>query len=72
MNKTHLKFQLRSDHANANGLYPIYLYANINGKVKWFTTNHSLPEKAWNEKNRKSALPVRIGKRSITILPVSF
>jgi len=53
MNKTHLKFQLRKDRANANGLYPIYLYANINGSVKYFSINHSVPEKAWNEKKQE-------------------
>lgn len=53
MNKLHIKFQPRKDRANKNGYYPIYLYANVNGKVKYFTLNHFIPLKAWNEKKQE-------------------
>lgn len=56
MNKTHFKFQLRKDRANANGLFPIYLYANINGSVKYFTINQSITERAWNEKKQEVSI----------------
>jgi integrase/recombinase XerC len=44
---------LRKDRANVDGMYPIYLYANINGNVKYFTINHFIPQKAWNEKKQE-------------------
>jgi len=50
MNKIHLKFHLRVERANSDGLYPIYLYANINGERKNFTINRAIPENAWNQK----------------------
>ncbi len=53
MNKIHLKFHLRTDRKASDGLYPIYLYANINGKRKHFSINHSVSLKAWNEKNQE-------------------
>mgnify|MGYP001225635351 CR=1 FL=1 len=53
MNKIHLKFQLRFDRSNANGHYPIYLHVNINGERKYFSINHSIPEKDWNEKRQE-------------------
>jgi site-specific recombinase XerD len=53
MNKIHIKFQLRKDRANKNGYYPIYLYANVNGTVRYFTLNHFVPLKAWNEKKQE-------------------
>lgn len=53
MNKIHLKFHLRTDRANSDGLYPIYLYANINGERKHFSLNHAVTLKAWNEKNQE-------------------
>ena len=56
MNKIHIKFQLRKDRANKNGYYPIYLYANVNGKVKYFTLNHFVPLRAWNEKKQEVSL----------------
>ncbi|MEI6059996.1 MAG: site-specific integrase [Bacteroidota bacterium] len=53
MNKIHLKFQLRTDRATAKGLYPIYLYANINGERKYFTINHKVSTKAWNSNKQE-------------------
>jgi site-specific recombinase XerD len=53
MNKLHIKFQLRKDRPNTNGYYPIYLYSNVNGKVKYFTLNHFVSLKAWNEKKQE-------------------
>lgn len=53
MNKIHLKFQLRLDRPNINGHYPIYLHANINGERKYFSINHSVTEKEWNEKRQE-------------------
>ncbi|NVO21223.1 MAG: site-specific integrase [Bacteroidetes bacterium] len=41
------------DRSNVDRLYPIYLYANVNGKVKYFTTNHAVAEKAWNPKKQE-------------------
>lgn len=58
MNKVHIKFKLRSDRSNSNGLYPIYMYANINGKVRYFSLNHSVPPKAWNEKKQEVSITV--------------
>ena len=56
MNKIHLKFHLRIDRTKANGLYPIYLYANINGERKHFTINQSVSEKAWNVKKQEVSI----------------
>jgi site-specific recombinase XerD len=53
MNKVHIKFLLRKDRAKSNGLSPIYMYANINGKVKHFSLNHAVNTKAWNEKKQE-------------------
>jgi site-specific recombinase XerD len=53
MNKIHLKFHLRTDRSTSDGLYPIYLYANINGERKHFSLNHAVSIKAWNEKNQE-------------------
>ena len=53
MNKIHLKFKLRTDRANANDTYPIYLYANINREVRYFTLNRLIPKNAWNEKRQE-------------------
>ncbi|MFA5973806.1 MAG: site-specific integrase [Lentimicrobiaceae bacterium] len=53
MNKIHLKFHLRTDRTTSDGLYPIYLYANINGERKHFSLNHAVTLKAWNVKNQE-------------------
>lgn len=53
MNKLHIKIKLRKDRANKNGYFPLYLYANVNGKVKYFTLNHFVPQKAWIEKKQE-------------------
>lgn len=34
MNKIHLKFHLRTDREAPDGLYPIYLYANIKDQAQ--------------------------------------
>lgn len=56
MNRIHLNFQLRKDRVKTNGLYFIYLYANINGEVKYFTLNHAVTLKAWNEKKQEVSI----------------
>lgn len=56
MNRIHLNFQLRKDRAKTNGLYSIYLYANINGEVKYFTLNHAVTLKAWSEKQQEVSI----------------
>lgn len=53
MNKLHIKVQLRKDRTNKNGYYPIYLYANVNGKIRYFSLNHFVALKAWNEKKQE-------------------
>jgi hypothetical protein len=53
MNRLHIKFHLRKDRSNSKGFYPIYLYANINHKVKHFSLGHFVPEKAWSEKKQE-------------------
>lgn len=53
MNRIHLKFLLRSDRSNTKGTYPLHLYANINGDVKYFALNRLLPPNAWNEKRQE-------------------
>lgn len=56
MNRIHLKFILRTDRANAEGSFPIYLYANINSERKSFTLNRFIPLSAWNEKKQEVRL----------------
>jgi site-specific recombinase XerD len=53
MNKIHLKFKLRTDRTNAVDTFPIYLYANINKEIKYFTLNRLIPKNAWNEKRQE-------------------
>ena len=53
MNRIHLKFVLRTDRTNAEGTYPVYLYAKINGEIKNFTLKRFIPLNAWNEKRQE-------------------
>ena len=48
MNNTHFYFKLRKGRPTANGYDPIYFYANVNGALKRYSINHSVPESAWN------------------------
>lgn len=60
MNKTHIKFKLRADRANPKGDFQIYMYANVNGEVKYFSINRTVPESAWNQyaQEVKSSYPL--------------
>jgi site-specific recombinase XerD len=53
MNRIHLSFKLRTNRENVKGTYPLYLYANINKEVKFFTLNRFIPLSAWNEKRQE-------------------
>jgi len=53
MNRVHLKFVLRTDRTNAEGTYPVYLYASINSERKSFTLKRYIPLNAWNEKRQE-------------------
>jgi len=48
MNRAHFDLKLRKDRPKKDGTYGIYLYANLNGKLAWYSTNHSVKEKEWN------------------------
>lgn len=48
MNKAHFALKLRTDRKNIDGSCSIFLYANVNGKVKYFTTNCTAFEDQWN------------------------
>lgn len=53
MNKTHFTFKLRLSRKNVHDMRTIYFYANVNGVVKYYSTNHSVPELAWNQQKKK-------------------
>ncbi|PKP33285.1 MAG: hypothetical protein CVT99_02195 [Bacteroidetes bacterium HGW-Bacteroidetes-16] len=48
MNRAHFALKLRKDRPKKDKTLGIYLYANINGKLSWYSTNHSILEKQWN------------------------
>lgn len=52
MNNAHFALKLRKDRPRKDGTLSIYLYANINGKISWYSTNKSINEKHWHEKNQ--------------------
>ncbi|MFK5879166.1 MAG: site-specific integrase [Flavobacteriaceae bacterium] len=56
MNRPHLAFKLRTDRPKKDGTYAIYLYANINGKVSYYSTNKSVKKKDWNKKDQVAKL----------------
>jgi site-specific recombinase XerD len=53
MNTTHFKIIQRTETIKKDGTCSLYLYANINGVKKYFTTGHSILTKHWNQKNQK-------------------
>ncbi len=56
MNRPHIAFKLRTDRPRKDGTFAIYLYANINGKVSYYTTNKSIKIKDWNKKGQEAKL----------------
>lgn len=54
MNRVHFAFKLRKDRVNKDGKYWIYFYANVNGKVCWYSTNKAVKEKDWNKKEQEA------------------
>jgi site-specific recombinase XerD len=48
MNRAHFALKLRKDRPKKDNTLGIYLYANINSKLSWYSTNHSVLEKQWN------------------------
>lgn len=53
MNRAHFALKLRKDRPRKDGSFGIYLYANINGKLSWYSTNISISQKCWNEKTQQ-------------------
>ena len=53
MNRAHFSLKLRKDRPRKDGSFGIYLYANINGKLSWYSTNKSIKVKYWNERNQE-------------------
>ena len=53
MNRAHFALKLRKDRPRKDGSFGIYLYANINGKLSWYSTNKSIDVKYWNERNQE-------------------
>ena len=53
MNTTHFKIIQRTETIRKDGTSSLYLYANINGVKKYFTTGKSIHPKHWNQKTQK-------------------
>jgi len=53
MNTSHFKIIHRTETIRKDGTSSLYLYANINGVKKYFTTGKSILPKHWNQKNQK-------------------
>jgi site-specific recombinase XerD len=53
MNITHFKIIQRTETIKKDGTSSLYLYANINGMKKYFSTGQSILPKHWNQKNQK-------------------
>lgn len=49
MNRYQIKLKIRNGKKNVDGTFMIYLYANINGEVKFLTTGHKVNIKHWNQ-----------------------
>jgi len=49
MNTTQFLIKLRADSTRKDGTSSLYLYANINGKRKYYSLRKSVLEKYWNE-----------------------
>lgn len=59
MNRVHFSLKLRTDRPRTDGTVGIYLYANINGKLSWYSTNKAIKPNCWNKKKQevKSSCP---------------
>lgn len=59
MNTAHFKLIIRTDRKNIDGQCGIYLYANVNGQKKYFTTKKYIRPEHWNPKKQevKSTAP---------------
>jgi integrase/recombinase XerC len=53
MNRVHFAFRLRTDRPNKDGTFSIYFYANVNGKISWYSTGKSIRKKDWSEKSNE-------------------
>lgn len=53
MNTTHFRIIQRTEVTRKNGTCSLYLYANINGVKKYFTTGKSILPKHWNQTTQK-------------------
>jgi len=53
MNTTHFKIIQRTETIRKDGTSSLYLYANINGVKKYFTTGKSILPKHWNQNTQK-------------------
>lgn len=53
MNTAHFAFKLRKDRPKNDGTLAIYLYANINGKISWYTTNRAVTQSHWNDRKQE-------------------
>jgi len=52
MNTTQFIVKLRADSTRKNGTSSLYLYANVNGKRKYYSLHKSVLEKHWNEEKQ--------------------
>ena len=52
MNTTQFIIKLRADSTRKDGTSSLYLYANINGKRKYYSLRKSVLEKYWNEEKQ--------------------
>lgn len=53
MNTSHFRIIQRTETTRKDGTCSLYLYANINGVKKYFTTGKSILAKHWNQKSQK-------------------
>ena len=53
MNTTHFRIIQRTETIRKDGTSSLYLYANVNGVKKYFTTGKSILSKHWNPKTQK-------------------
>lgn len=53
MNTTHFRIIQRIEKPRKDGTCSLYLYSNVNGVKKYFTTGKSILPKHWNSKNQK-------------------
>jgi len=53
MNTTHFRIIQRTETIRKDGTCSLYLYANINGVKKYFTTGKAIFPKHWNQRNQK-------------------